>query len=332
MALDGQPGSLPVVHELDPARYQVWESQLLAFSRAVHPDRPPNGLAALVVTREQYLRLDGAEQHFRLLEDAQTRDANTRAVHDAYLTEQRAITALRTKIFATVPPGILALHADFDHGSTNGCQAIGTEALLTWLRNRYSRATPADYDAAVAALTRPYDGRRMDQFIGEMFPHFAVAATAGQPFSEFQRIRFLMQAVSANDPYGAFRQATFEYQRTHPNINGQRFSDYGEVVYNTWLATESVQNLPPVAANPYAPTSSASTATSTAQPIAAGISVEQLASALAAAVASKSLPPPPDKMSYCRFHGQGNHGTQDCRKLAKRRQAPLPRNSRGDGK
>lgn len=220
------PNTLPSVRNFEAGHHRAWEQDIRAVAEVV-ADRD---LSFLVLPREQFLKQDGADQDPKLYED----DPDVKWKHERFLREQKGVKILRTIAIATIPGNILVLHPKHDNNSSNGPRNIPTEEIFSWMRERYARVSPAMHRDAKQFLSRPYDGRPLDQFIGDMAPHLVV------PFSPLEQHTFLKEALLANDPTGIYARATTDYYRKRPYVDQHEFGEYGREMFEAYKASQAL--------------------------------------------------------------------------------------------
>jgi len=320
--------SLIKIPPLAETPFRGWEREALSAAIGCHPDRVDGtGLAGLFLHPTDFARLDGADTPFRHTQHPGDAKDATGGRLKAYADERRAISAYRTALFGSIPPGVLAGVPGFDHGPL-GHRAIEIPALLEHLRRIYGAPTLERCQDAMAALDEAQGSRSFEELVGDHSGHHAVANSCGQALSDLQKIRSFLAALSPSVRDTAQRSYQ-QYAQGRSDVAAHRF-DPLVATLRTALRAAADTSVEARAgdANPVAlaasvrPVASGSTDTVASALRELTTRVDRLATQVqrggsrpsSEATPARDIPRPGDR--YCWTHGVGTHASQECRNPA----------------
>lgn len=213
----------PTIPTYTTRNHREWEVAVNKFARWCHPDRPDGtGLLGVVLTATQFAAVDGAAAPFeRLRPPADVTNAHTTGKQLAYNVERRAMKDLRQAVFGSVPPGILQNVEGYDHEGTMGSDPITLPTLLAYLRTEYGSLSQQSYDAALAALRAPPQGRLFEEILGAHLTAHAIVRPG-----EVTKISYLADAIAVTHP-DTVRRVRRSYLERYPDITEQRLQGNG---------------------------------------------------------------------------------------------------------
>jgi hypothetical protein len=310
-----------------PAQVDTWLSSTVDIASDIPCNGRLHGLTSEVMTAAEYQALPGAPFPIPLLvRNVGPYPAGAAAAREAYDHHDKAcdkqdtaVNTLRTAIIGSVHPDLIATL----RVRRTGFLGIHIRTIIQHIRTTYATVTPTDLRATKRYLQNAkHPEATMTSVIAEHVKAADTANTAGQPFSEADRVEWLLASVNG---YPEYEHTLRNFSERFPTLALQTFNNLAT------LLTDAERNHTPSSAAsmgfsalaPNASNRSAFGATDKPSlPRPEEFSTEELALVATHRRQQAGKPATPKTKStgtdYCWYHGTCGHAGKDCDKRSEK--------------
>lgn len=146
-----------------------------------------------------------------------------------YEAEQRDLTAVRTRLIASISPEASLLAGD----PTDGFAGMSVEAVFAAMARQFGRLTGPELDALEATLDRTWITGTIAAHVAHHVRVHEVLHTNGATISTIAKIQRLAKSLShlpASDPAHSFHVVLLTFRDSHPDLTRWSFATFAETI------------------------------------------------------------------------------------------------------